>query len=202
LFQGLLDIIHYLTQHTSLLVNVISVIHAQNAPELPELVELLCRQPRFGAFNFQAIVPTVAKPWSDEFFAQDPLWPRTEPELTRVLTALDRLEQLQRDGRPINNPPAQFAYWRRYFRDPRHFASREPCLVGDEAFNVGVTGEVTLCHHLGRLGMIDDDPRTLWESPDAAAMRAAMRACPRACNYRVNCCYVDDAAEPASLGGT
>jgi MoaA/NifB/PqqE/SkfB family radical SAM enzyme len=192
LFQGVMDMIAFLTQRTALDVNVVATLHAQNAAELPELARRLRQMPRFGVVRLQAVIPTLAKPWSPAFFADDPLWPRTPAEVSRVLAALDELEQMQRDGFAIHNPPSQFALWRRYFRDPLNFAADEPCRVGEDGLTVQANGDVAFCPHLGALGTIDDDPRRLWDSPVADRLRQAMRVCRQSCNERVNCCFAED----------
>jgi MoaA/NifB/PqqE/SkfB family radical SAM enzyme len=190
-FQGALDVLHYLAHHTKLKANVISVIHAQNAAELPELVRVVSERLPRGHVRFQAILPTLSKPWTDEFFRDDPLWPRSPKVLEAVLAALGQLEALRDAGLPIVNPPSQFELWRRYFRDPLHFATTESCEVGLDSFIVMADGVITFCHHFGELATIDDDPREVWESAAARQMREAMRTCRQPCNYRVNCCYVE-----------
>lgn len=191
LYQGLLDMIDYLSNHTALAIQAVAVLHAISANEMPALVRKLAANPRFGVVHFQAVIPTLSRPWSTDFFFSDPLWPREPEVLARMLEVLDELEQMKRDGLPINNPASQFAHWRRYFRDPMHSFRNLPCEVGGDHLLVQADGAVTLCDQLGRLGAIDDDPRALWESPAAARLREDMRRCRRACNYRVNCCFVE-----------
>jgi len=191
LFQGVMDMIEYMCERTNLAVRAVGVINAIGAREMPELVRRLAAFPRFGVVHFQAVIPTLSLPWSSSFFYADALWPRDPEVLAQVLDVLDELERMKRDGLPINNPPSQFAQWRRYFRDPMHAFQNLPCDVGDDNLIALSDGAITFCDHLGRLGTIDDDPRALWESPAAARLREDMRRCRRACNYRVNCCYVE-----------
>jgi MoaA/NifB/PqqE/SkfB family radical SAM enzyme len=191
LYQGVMDMIHYLTARTALAVNAVVTVHAQNAAELPALVRRLLAIPRFGVVRLQAVIPTLALPWSTAFFAESALWPRTPAERAGVLAALDELDAMRRRGLAIHNPASQFDLWRAYFVDPLPFAGGEPCRVGDDALTIQADGGVAFCPHLGVIGSVDDDPRLLWESPAAARMREAMRECPRSCNERINCCFAE-----------
>ncbi len=191
-YQGVLDMLHYMSAHTELGLHVTAVINALTGVEMPELVRRMAAIPRFGRVHFQAIVPTFSRPWSNDFFRGDPLWPRGANRLATMLDVLSELEQMKREGWPINNPPSQFMMWRRYFRDPVHAFEHVPCAVGDDNLLAMADGRVLFCDHLGTLGTIDDDPHVLWESPEASRLREEMRLCKRPCNYRVNCCYVDE----------
>jgi MoaA/NifB/PqqE/SkfB family radical SAM enzyme len=192
LFQGIMDMLEYMAAATSFKLNVTTIIHAQNAHELPDLVRFLTRIPRFGVVHFQAVIPTLATVWSNRFFAEDPLWPRDEAQLARVLATLDELEQMKRNKEPVDNVLSQFAWWRRYFRDPLNFMDGRPCRVGLDNLELMTDGSLTLCDEYGSLGAIEDDPRELWQSKAAQEMRERMRRCTKACNFRVNCCYLEE----------
>jgi len=189
LFQGVLDIIHYLTNFTGLRVNAVSTINAQNARELPELARRLLAAPRFGGVRLQAVIPTLARPWSDDFFRDDALWPRAEAERADVLAALDEFAALKGAGANIHNELSQFAFWRRYFADPRGFLGGAGCRVADSLLQMAPRGALEFCNHHGVIGSIDDDPRALWRSATAQAARERIARCAMPCNYKVNCCY-------------
>lgn len=181
--------LEYASRHSALPLRAVALISAAGAADLPELVRRLSGAYRLETIHFQAIIPPLAVPWSWEFFDRDPLWPRDPQMLAAVLAALDELEQMKSDGWPINNPAAQFALWRGYFRDPRGFFADRPCRVARDHLLVTADGAVTFCDHYGALGTIADDPGELWRSPAAARLRENMTGCARGCNYRVNCCY-------------
>jgi len=192
LYAGILDIIYYLTHNTDLNVNAVSVIHALNAHSLPELVGILRAMPGFGVMQFQAVVPTLARAWSDDFFKLSPLWPRTREQLDVVLSTIDNLEALKRDGVRVNNPNSQFAMWRRYFTDPYRLGASYPCLAMHNMLQVTVDGKFQLCERHGAIGTIDDDPAVVWNGERAQQVRAAMRSCTATCNFKLNCCYFAD----------
>jgi len=192
LYAGILDIIYYLTHNTDLNVNAVMVIHALNAHSLPELVGILRQMTGFGVMQFQAVVPTLARGWSEDFFKLSPLWPRTREQLDVVLSTIDNLEALKRDGAKINNPYSQFAMWRRYFTDPRELGASYPCLAMHNMLQVTVGGNIQLCERHGAIGTIDDDPAVIWNGERAQKVRAAMRDCAATCNYKLNCCYFAD----------
>ncbi len=189
LFQGVMDILHYLTNFTRMRVNAVSTVNAQNAGELPELARRLFANPRFGGLRLQAVIPTLAKPWSDDFFRDDPLWPRDEEGRDAVFAALDELTAMRAAGANIHNESSQFAFWRRYFRDPRGFLDGAGCRIADRLLQMAPHGALEFCNHHGVIGSIDDDLRALWRSPAAEAMRERIARCAIPCNYKVNCCY-------------
>ena len=188
LYQGVMDILDYLTRHTPLAVTVVSLITGINASGLPEMVRRLMTLPRAPRIAFQALVPTLGRPWRSEFYRQSPLWPRRHAEVGRVLAAIEELERLLAAGAPIINPPSQFAMWRDYFLNPLHFLDDEICRV-ESSLNVLADGTLTFCDHLGPVGTIADDPRAVWNSLAASDFRRRMQQCSKACNYLVNCCY-------------
>jgi len=192
LFQGVMDILYYMSHNTDFLINAITQINAVNAYNLPDLVRYVTGKPKFRVFRFQAIVPTLSRPWTTDFFKESHLWPRTDAELTTVLKAMDELEELREQGYPINNPHSQFEHWRRYFRDPFNFRGNQGCRVAYDNFQSMPDGTVNFCDKFPALGTIEDDPKTLWESPEAEKMRKEMSRCTRPCNYTVNCCFLEE----------
>jgi sulfatase maturation enzyme AslB (radical SAM superfamily) len=190
LYRGVRDMLHYLTRHTDLQVNVLTVIHARNAAELPPLADdLLTTYPRLHGIRYQAVVPTLAKPWSADFFRDDPLWPRTPAEQAQVRAALEALLARTRAGARFHNTEAQFAVWRRYFADPLAVAEGEVCPVPFDALLVMADGAIRFCAAQGDLGTIDDDPAELWRSARAASLREQARHCTLPCNAKINCCF-------------
>ncbi|NLH50119.1 MAG: radical SAM protein [Myxococcales bacterium] len=189
LYQGVMDMLQYLTHHSALTVGVVSTINRINAAELPALTRHLVKNFRLHSHRFQAVVPTLWQPWSNDFFTTDPLWPREPRDLETVLTTLEQLTELRRQGFPIDNDPSQFALWREYFTDPLKFLADRPCPLGDDNLIVLADGGVTACDLCGRIGELRDDPRTLWFSPGAKRFREQMRDCKKPCNYRINCSY-------------
>jgi MoaA/NifB/PqqE/SkfB family radical SAM enzyme len=186
-FQGVMDMLDWLSREGELRVQVVSIVNAQNAAELPALARRLTTIAAVAAIRFQAISPTLSRPWNERFFAKDPLWPRSPAELDRVLAAIDGIERLAAGGLPIANGPAQFAAWRRYFRDPLGAFAGAGCPLESEQLLATPDGLVTMCDECGVLGDIAADPAGLWASRAAETLRNRMRACHRACNLRLNC---------------
>lgn len=193
LFQGAMDILHFISTQTALVLSVVSVISAPAAKHLPALVEKLSRLPRFNGVQFQAVVPTLGRMWDKNFFTTSEFWPRSKADLHELEKSLDELERLRDDGMPINNPRSQFTMWRKYFQDPETFFARQQCTVGNNNLLVQADGNLVLCSHHGNLGTIDDNPETVWNSDRAALMREKMSRCAKPCNFFVNCCYLEDA---------
>lgn len=191
LFEKIMDAVSYLGTTSRVQINVSSVITAQNAGKLPDLVRYLNANPYINIVNFQAVVPTLFKPWDATFFHSSPYWPNKEDQLAKLLQSLDELEALRDQGAKVKNPPSQFAHWRRYFSDPQNFLSDEVCQVDQSSLQVASDGRIALCNQHGALGTVDDDPRELWESDKAVAVREQMRRCRCPCIYFVNCCYVE-----------
>jgi MoaA/NifB/PqqE/SkfB family radical SAM enzyme len=190
-FRGVLDMIHFISQSTDFAISVVTVINSQNAKELPALVRMLAEMGIAG-IQFQAIVPTLAKPWSDEFFKTDPLWPDSDEKIADLHQCIDELCKLKSDGYPINNPPSQMLRWKRYFLDPNTLFSGETCDVAQNNLLIRADGAIQFCNHYGTLGTIKDDPKTLWKSELAIKMRREMEKCERPCNFFVNCCYIEN----------
>lgn len=189
---GVLDMISHVSRHTDWAIGVVSVISALSAEGLPELVKRVSENDRLGGIQFQAVIPTMAAEWDDGFFDTNPLWPQSDVELNQVLNALDRLENMRGEGYPINNPPSQFAHWRKYFRDPKNFTTGLPCRVPDDNLLISAQGKVQFCNHYGDIGSLKDDPEKLWNSEKAKKMRREMEDCDMACNFFVNCCFVEN----------
>ncbi len=194
LYRGVMDSIHYLSNHTNLIIGIVAVISAKSAKGLPKLVRKLEKNKRLGGIQFQAIIPTMARPWDPKFFKTSSLWPRTRQEQSRVQKVLNELESMRKRGYNINNPPSQIDHWRKYFNNPENINSEEPCQVAENNLLVTADGAVQFCNLYGQIGTIDDDPQSLWESDKAKEMRNRMRHCAEPCNFFVNCCYIDDNA--------
>ncbi|MCZ7582594.1 MAG: radical SAM protein [Deltaproteobacteria bacterium] len=113
LFQGVLDIIHYITHRTGIEVRVVAVISDASAADMPELVRLLSEKRKIARIHFQSVIPTMARPWSYDFFERDALWPRDPSRVGRVQSVLGELAAMKDEGYPINNPASQFGLWRR-----------------------------------------------------------------------------------------
>lgn len=192
LYKGVTDSLHYLSNHTDLIIGVVTVVSAKSAKGLPRLVRQLEKNKRLGGIQFQAIIPTMARPWDPEFFKKSSLWPRTEKERALMQKVLDELETMRTKGYNINNPPSQIDHWRKYFDDPTSINTDNPCEVAQNNLLVTADGAVQFCNLFGQIGTIEDDPKVLWESEEAQTMRQEMRHCKEACNFFVNCCYIDD----------
>lgn len=192
LFQGVMDIIHYLSLHTSLEISVISVISAQNASSLPALTRLLASNPRIQKITFQAVTHPPALNWSADFYKEDPLWPCSKSQKQEIFSVIDELEKLKAQGAPIKNPAAQFAHWRKYFQNPLTFMQSNLCDVAQSSLTILADGSLVLCGAYEPLGTISDDPQKAWESQKAKDIRNEMKSCRTPCNYYVNCCYTSD----------
>lgn len=192
LYRGVTDSLHYLSNHTDLIIGIVTVISAKSAKGLPALVRKLEKNKRLGGIQFQAIIPTMARPWDPEFFRTSSLWPRTDKELSQMLDVLDELEAMRKEGYNINNPPSQIAHWRKYFKNPESIRTDAPCKVAENNLLVTADGTVQFCNLYGQIGTIDDDPKKLWESKKAKKMRKKMQNCKEPCNFFVNCCFLDD----------
>lgn len=192
LYQGIMDMIHHMTNNTKLSVSVVSVISAYNAKELPLMVKTLFEKPGLSSIQFQAIIPTMAMDWNPEFYENDPMWPQNKRQQDEVLTALDELSELRDEGHPINNPASQFAHWRKYFQNPHDFCSDLVCDVGDDSLIILADGSVSFCNRFEKLGTLKDDPKELWDSKKGQKLRRQMKKCKHSCNFFVNCCFVDE----------
>ena len=191
LYEGVRDIIQYISGQGVLKLSVVSVISALSAKGLPTLVRDLGENTNISNVRFQSIIPTMGRAWDEGFFKNNPLWPTNSEKLDEVLGTLDELNRMKQEGGPVNNPPSQFDRWREYFQNPTELFAEEVCSVGESNLVLNAQGNVLFCNDYGRLGTLDDDPRVLWESERAEKMREKMGRCKKPCNFFVNCCYLE-----------
>lgn len=136
----------------------------------------------------QRILPRLLK---------DPLWPTDLPLLDRTLDALhDLKEQEAQTGKTvIGNAPAQFAFWKRYFRNPFQFVTAKPCNIGDFHVDCDHRGDVRLCPHKAPVGNIHEHTlQEIFYSPTAAERRHEISHCRLMCNSLLNCRFHELAA--------
>lgn len=195
LYDGVRDVLYHLSKKTDFEISVVSVISAYSAKDLPRLVQELSKNSRLGGIQFQALIPTLSRPWDLAFYDESPMWPTTPEKLNQVLKTLDTLILMREQGYPINNPPSQFEHWRRYFNNPKNFLVGQQCTVAENNLQMHCDGSLIFCNNYGKLGTIGDDPKILWESAIAAKMRQNMKKCTLPCNYFVNCCYIEQDVE-------
>jgi MoaA/NifB/PqqE/SkfB family radical SAM enzyme len=195
-FDKAMDALDLMKKHPEIETTITSIISAVNAAELPGLVQVTAAHSAVRGHRFQAIVPTLGLPWSEDFYEKSKLWPRTWEEKAVVSETLDHLASMKDEGAPILTQDFQFKLWHRYFDKPLSVFEDRACHVADGLLQVLPDGRVSFCEYIGVLGTITDDPKEIWESARRKATREEGLACARACNHVINCCHLDPTTEP------
>ncbi len=98
---------------------------------------------------FQAIQPTFGDEYRADWWKTSSLFPKDQNQIDR---AIDLLEHLKRDGRPLFQTIEQLEDMRDYFHNPDFlFPSR--CGSADRNLMIESDGNVSLCFHMDRIGL-------------------------------------------------
>ncbi len=170
-----------------------TIITASNLKDIAELATWVEKDGLLDSLYFMAVMRPFGAELDWEWFKKDSykeLWPA---DFSKVEKALEKIIELKKSFRKIENPVGQLQSFKGYFKNPDQFIKSKRCNVSDQAVNVNALGDVYLCFFMEKLGNIrTDNIAKLWHSEKAADIRKQMNHCRRNCELVVNCYYENE----------
>ena len=170
-----------------------SIITASNLDDVVGLAEWVERNELLDSLYFMSVMRPFGAPVDWEWFKKEEfkeLWPA---DYSKVESVLNKLIEMKKSCKKIENPEGQLQTYKDYFKSPDHFIKSKRCNVSDQAVNVNALGDVYLCFFMEKLGNIKtDNIAELWRSSKAEDIRKQMSSCRRNCELVVNCYYENE----------
>lgn len=153
-----------------------------NLDEIVDLVDWVQKEGLTGV-SISPLMETLAVANPDpRWFKKDPLWVR---DLVKLDSVVDELIEKSGSDSVILNPRSSLVAMKDYFRDPMVPKSAEfTCHVGHDHFRIEPNGDVYLCPMVPSAlvgSLVQNTPRQIWKSPEAAVSRKKIAACRKNC---------------------
>ena len=168
------------------------ILHADNADEMVDLVEQCRRR------DLQLVIQPLYQNFGNN--AYDPDWwqtahyfPRTDTDLQRLDTAIDRLTAERLRGGPVCNAAQQLQAMKAHFRSPAK-DNGQMCRAGHSDLSLDPQGRIRLCYFLEPVGHLSDPTPLplIWDSYQTLRRRWEVSRCDRHCNL-LNCNFGETA---------
>ena len=185
-FETVLKAIEYLrAESRHMLININTVILAQNLGELVELVKWVDNQPVDGLI-FQAVTMPSNTPHDQLWYMHDFsfLWPQDH---NQPIDIIDQLIALKQKGSKIVNSLNQLECFKAYFSNPKEAVNGFKCEV-DRALKIDNCGNIKMCDYSQPIGNVKTTSLTeMLTSHLAEEERVKAYQCKSPCHLLVNC---------------
>lgn len=170
-----------------------TIITASNLDDIVELTTWVEKDELLDSLYFMAVMRPFGAELDWEWFKKDShkeLWPADPSKAGKIL---DKIIELKKSFRKIENPVGQLQSFKDYFKSPDQFIKSKRCNVSEQAVNVNALGDIYLCFFMEKLGNIrTDNIAELWHSKKAMDIRRQMNDCRRNCELVINCYYENE----------
>lgn len=120
------------------------------------------------------------------WYVDNPQWPETD----RVLKLVDDMEEMKKNGYPLQNSEADFARFRQYFKDPVKFGSTNVCVGSLKTLVITPKGQAKVCMSKNLGDLLTGDIQAIWNSLGSHVARWKISQCEAQC--KILACNKDD----------
>ena len=170
-----------------------SIFTALNMNDVVKLAKWVQQNESLDSLYLMSIMRPFGSSFDWEWFKKDgcrELWPS---DYSKIEDVLNKLIELKKSCKKIENPIGQLQSFKAYFKNPNHFIKSNRCNVSEQAINVNAIGDIYICFFMEKLGNIKTDNITeLWYSDKAKEIRKQMNVCRKNCELVVNCYYENE----------
>ena len=181
-------------KHTSLGINIATIMFPENIEELIPLVEFVTKnkingimfqlmddKESFHGYHYQKGCNTSGYKMPKE------LRIRYNNMAKRAIEIVNRLIDMKRAGHSIYNSYEQLEALKIFFNNPDDILKEIKCDVGSTNYAIDPYGDVRLCFNMQPVGNVKENlPSEIWESANASKCRAMTKTCKMYCRM-LNC---------------
>lgn len=181
-------------KHSSLGINIATILFPENIEEAIPLVEFVTRNKVNGimfqllddAESFQAYSVRTSSQTSVYSMPKE-LRQRYKDMSKRAIEVIDKLIEMKKAGHSIYNSYEQLEAMKIFFNNPDEILKTIICDVGSTNFAIDPYGDVRLCFNMDPVGNIKNSkPEDIWVNANSEKCRELTKSCKMYCRM-LNC---------------
>ena len=120
------------------------------------------------------------------WYINSPMWPAYKD----VISLIDYMEEMKKEGYPLQNSKGDFIRFRQYFKDPTKFGKMNICVGSLETLVISPKGLASVCMSEPLGNILTDDLNQIWFSQQSEKAKRRISKCGAQC--KILACNKDD----------